>query len=45
MKIFGFGELGGKQGTDWVETQLEKAYQQGRLDAYAEACELLYVRR
>ena len=41
----GVGELGGKQGTDWVEIQLEKAYQQGRLDAYAEACELLYVRR
>jgi molecular chaperone DnaJ len=41
----GVGDLGGRQGTDWLETQLEKAYHQGRLDGYAEACELLYARR
>ena len=36
---------GGREGSEWVSNQLEKAYDRGRVDGFCEACELLYSRR
>lgn len=41
----GISGTGGKQETAWLERKLAKAYTQGRIDGFCEACELLYVRR
>ncbi len=41
----GVGGGGRDDGLEWVSRQLAAAFDQGRVDGYCEACELLYVRR
>ncbi len=41
----GVERLGNSHNADWLWNRLNAAYEQGRLDAFLEACELLYARR